>query len=371
VCQEKRLYVCHFRYAGIIGIPIICRRKDAKYGLQGDDMLLTQTLMEVEAREASKRIAEQFQNNSEVVKKIGVQLRKRPPKYVVMIGRGSSDHVGVFAKYLIEIECGIPVAPASPSVQTIYGKNVCMSDALVIVVSQSGRSPDIIRQLKSAKESGAYCIGLVNDETAPLIDYVDEVLPLNAGAELSVAATKSYLASLAALLHLVSEWKNNGNLAADIKGLPNLLAEVLKIEPQLLPADCYGVSHCVVLGRGFGYAIAREMALKFKEVCGIHAEAFSSAEFLHGPVTLIANNLKIMDVQVFDESTISHENQMSDLKARGADICRLFKNDMILPHRLAPLVIMQRFYVDIAAVSVSLGCNPDAPEGLKKVTQTI
>ncbi len=332
---------------------------------------VTQTIMEQEAKQAPKVVENQLKANQALVNVIGENLRKLDPKMVMIIGRGSSDHAGVFGKYLIEIEAGVPTFAAAPSVSSVYGKQLKLKQALVIVISQSGRSPDIIAQAKMAKAAGAYCVALVNDETSPLADVVDDVLPLKAGAEISVAATKSYLATLSALLQLTAYWTENDDLIAALASLPAAMQVMIDTPAQLTPESIAGVKNMVVLGRGLGYAITKEMALKLKEVCSIHAESFSSAEFLHGPVTLVEQGLAILNCQVDDESAIAHGEQINEMLARGADIVTLKQLDTEIHPRLAPLVVLQRFYLDVAHVAVSRGFNPDEPKGLKKVTRTV
>ena len=332
---------------------------------------MTQTIMEQEAKQAPSVVEGQLSANKALADKIGAKLREIAPKMVMIIGRGSSDHAGVFGKYLIEIEAGIPTFAAAPSVSSVYGKQLKLEHALVIVISQSGRSPDIIAQAEMAKKAGAYCVALVNDETSPLKDIVDEVLPLKAGAEISVAATKSYLATLSALLQLTAYWTENQELISALDTLPAAMQTIIDSEPQLTSQSIDGVKNMVVLGRGLGYAITKEMALKLKEVSSIHAEAFSSAEFLHGPVTLVEQGLAILNCEVNDESAESHKEQINEMAERGADLVHLRQTDANVHPRLAPLVVLQRFYLDVAEVSVSRGFNPDEPKGLKKVTRTL
>lgn len=173
---------------------------------------MTTTIMAKEAAEAPSIIRQQLQNNTSACIELGEKIRQFDPAYVYMIGRGSSDHAGVFAKYLIEVEMGIPVSAAAPSVSSIYGQTLNLQRALVIAISQSGRSPDILAQAKAAKESGALCVALVNDETSPLAELADCVVPLRANKELAVAATKSYLATLSALLQVVGYWKQDESI---------------------------------------------------------------------------------------------------------------------------------------------------------------
>ena len=269
------------------------------------------------------------------------------------------------------IEIGLPVAAAAPSIASVYNKSLQLKDALVLVISQSGRSPDILAQVEMAKRSGAMVVALVNDTTSPLAEQVHYTLPLHVGAEKAVAATKSYLATLSAILQLVSVWSGNQPLQQAVQQLPQSLEQAIALPQQLNAAALEKVAHLVVLGRGLGYAISREIALKLKEVCGIHAEAFSSAEFLHGPVTLVKNQFAIVDVTVEDESLAAHRNQIEDVRSRGAAIVQLHHKGVDAQARVLPLLILQRFYLDVEVVARSRGINPDAPPGLNKVTKTV
>lgn len=327
--------------------------------------------MALEATEAPQRIAEQLATNAATVQQVVEQIRQRAPKFVYMVGRGSSDHAGVFAKYLIEIEVGLPVAAAAPSIASVYNKSLQLADALVLVISQSGRSPDILAQVDMAKRSGAMVVALVNDTTSPLAEQAHYTLPLHVGAEKAVAATKSYLATLSAILQLVSVWSGNTALQQAVQQLPQSLQAAIALPQQLTAQALENVAHLVVLGRGLGYAISREIALKLKEVCGIHAEAFSSAEFLHGPVTLVKNQFAIVDVTIEDESLIAHRSQIGDVRSRGAAIVQLHHRGVNADARVLPLLVLQRFYLDVEVVARSRGINPDAPPGLNKVTKTV
>ncbi len=332
---------------------------------------MTSTIMAQEAAEAPARIREQLAANRDIIATIVAQIQQRAPKYVYMVGRGSSDHAGVFAKYLIEIEVGLPVVAAAPSIASVYNKQLQLTDALVLCISQSGRSPDILAQVEMAKKAGAMVVALVNDTTSPLAAQADYVVPLFVGPEKAVAATKSYLATLSALLQLVSVWSGNAELEAAVAALPEALLQAQQLPAQLTPELVADVKHGVVLGRGPGYAIAREIALKLKEVCGIHAEAFSSAEFLHGPVTLVKDQFAIIDVSVADEAFAAHKAQIQEVHSRGASLVHLNHGGLTSHPRVLPLLVLQRFYLDVEAVARSRGVNPDAPPGLNKVTKTV
>jgi glucosamine--fructose-6-phosphate aminotransferase (isomerizing) len=332
---------------------------------------MTRTIMAQEAAEAPSRIREQLAANANRIADIVRLIKQKQPRYVYMVGRGSSDHAGVFAKYLIEIEIGLPVAAAAPSIASVYNKQLDLTGALVLVISQSGRSPDILAQVAMAKAAGALVVALVNDESSPLAEQADQVIPLNVGVEKAVAATKSYLATLSALLQLVAVWSGNSQLQNAVISLPELLERAIELPAQLTAQSLEGVEHLVVLGRGPGYAISREIALKLKEVCGIHAEAFSSAEFLHGPVTLVKDQFAIVDVSIADEANAAHQAQIAEVHSRGASIVHLHHADLLSNPRVLPLALLQRFYLDVEAVARSRGVNPDAPPGLNKVTKTV
>ncbi len=330
-----------------------------------------QTLMEQEAREVPARIAAQLQRNQAAVAALAARLQGAPPPFVLIVGRGSSDHAGVFAKYLIEIETGTAVASAAPAVTTVYGRDLRLQNALVLVISQSGRSPDIVRQAERARASGALVVALVNEEQSPLTKVVDYVIPLGAGPERAVAATKSYLCTLSALLQLTAFWSNNSGLLQALQQLPAQLSAVLEQSAQLTADDLRHDAPYIVLGRGLGFAISKELALKLKETCSVPAEAFSSAEFLHGPVALAQKALTVIDAHIADEAAAAHHQQIDEVVRRGAIRVGLHQGVADCHPRTAPLLLLQRFYVDVARAAVALGGNPDQPAGLKKVTETL
>ena len=332
---------------------------------------MSTTLMAKEAAQSPDVINHQLNMNQTLMSNLAKQINRFNPQFVYIVGRGSSDHAGVFAKYLIEIELGIPVSSSAPSVQSIYKRNVKLNYALVLVISQSGGSPDIIAQAKAAKAAGALTLALVNTPNSPLHNIVDAEIPLHAGPELAVAATKSYLATLSALLHLVACWKNDPALLAGLNRVPFFMRGAIAAKPCLQQSFFADLKHCVVLGRGFGYAISREIALKLKEVLSVHAEAFSSAEFLHGPVTLVERKLAIIDITISDESFNAHSELMLDINNRGARTIKIDMPNSECHPRCLPLLALQRFYLDIEFIAREMGLDPDAPPGLKKITKTL
>lgn len=329
------------------------------------------TKMATEAKQTPLVIARQFVSNRKEYDTLAQNIKLHDPEFVYIIGRGTSDHAGVFGKYLIETEMGLPVASAAPSVNSVYGKSLRLKRALVFVISQSGRSPDIIAQTEMAKREGALCVALVNDETSPLKDIADVFIPLCAGPEIAVAATKSYMATLSALLSIVAIYTKNSALISALIELPASLIAIIESPPILSAKQLAPLDRCVVLGRAFGYAISREIALKMKEVCGIQAEAFSSAEFLHGPISLLNRDVAIVNVHISDASSDHHMAQIAEVERRGASVYPLLYTSNDIHPLIAPLLIMQRFYLDIEMAARELGMNPDSPTGLKKITETV
>ena len=331
------------------------------------------TLMRQEAKESGQRIEQQNLRNKVLYQQLAEKIRAFDPAFVYMVGRGTSDHAGVFARYLIEVELGLVVAAAAPSVASLFSRQLKLNKALVLLISQSGRSEDLLAQGRAAKQSGALVVALVNDINSPLAALADYAIPLLAGPEKAVAATKSYLCTLSALLQLVAHWKQDEELLEALASLPAALKSVTEQPAVLHAADFKTLRHCVVLGRAFGYAICREIALKIKEVCGIQAEAFSSAEFLHGPISLLNQPLTLLNVELNDKSSEAHQAQIAEVKKRGGEVLTLALDagQLSIHPRLQPLLLMQRFYLDIEAVALALGLNPDAPVGLNKVTSTL
>lgn len=328
------------------------------------------TLMKQEAGDAWHRVEQQIDQNKALLVQLGERLRQFSPEFVYIVGRGTSDHAGVFARYLFEVELGVVVAAAAPSVASLFSRQLKLQRALVLIISQSGRSEDILAQAKAAKASGALVVALVNDMTSPLTEIADFTVPLHAGPEKAVAATKSYLCTLAALLQIAAYWKQDDALHQAIVTLPLALHAVCLEPAQLQLPHLQHIRHGVVLGRAFGYAISREIALKIKEVCGIQAEAFSSAEFLHGPISLLNQPLTLLNVMLEDETAAAHQAQISEVQKRGGTVVTLHNPLQGIHPRIQPLLLMQRFYLDIEAIAVAMGKNPDAPVGLNKVTIT-
>ncbi|WP_313249285.1 SIS domain-containing protein [Stenotrophomonas acidaminiphila] len=336
----------------------------------------TETLMFNEAASSASVIAAQFARNHERVRALAADLRQNPPPFVVTCARGSSDHAATYAKYLFETRLGLVTASASPSVGSVYEARQQLQGALYLVISQSGKSPDLLRNAEAAKAAGARVVALVNVEDSPLAQLADTVIPLGAGAERSVAATKSYLASLAAILQLCAYWRDDPTLIAALDALPAALAQAWQCDWSALTQGLVDAHNLFVVGRGPGLAAAQEAALKFKETCGLHAEGYSSAEVKHGPMALVGRDFPVLAFAQPDETGAGTRALADEFAARGARVWLAGEGGDLpvaaAPHPLcAPLLTVQSFYRAINALALRRGHNPDLPPHLNKVTETV
>lgn len=329
--------------------------------------LVTPRLL-TEALEAPDRIADQLAANRAAVVDLARRLRTQPPRFVVTAARGSSSHAARYGKYLIETRLGLFTAAAAPSVAALYRKPLKLEGALFLAVSQSGRSPDLVVQAEAAKEGGAMTLALVNDVESPLAKASDVILPLCAGTETSVAATKTFLASLSALTHLAAVWADDRALMAELDRLPAALEQAAATTWDL---PLGAATSLFVVGRGLGFAIASEAALKLKEVLGLHAEAYSSAEVLHGPVALVEPGFPVLAFVQDDATRPSMEETLAQILAEGGRVTRVPAGAAPLHPALDPILQAQVFYPWVAKAAVAGGIDPDHPRHLRKVTETL
>ena len=336
-----------------------------------------------EAGEAARVVARQVAANARVAAAIGERLRASPPRAVVTCARGSSDHAATFAKYLIETRTGVLTSSAALSVSSVYAAQQDLEGVLYVAISQSGKSPDLLAAVEAAKQGGAFTLALVNDETSPLAALADAVLPLHAGPELSVAATKSYIAALAAIVQLVAAWTQDDELAGALETLPTALSAAWEQDWSAGIEALREATNLYVLGRGVGFGIAQEAALKFKETCGLHAEAFSAAEVLHGPMALVKDGFPALVLAQHDETYAPTLAMAQGLAERGATVLLAggtASGATTLPTALPtgaghpvlePILAVQSFYRMAAGLSVARGYDPDRPPHLNKVTKTV
>lgn len=337
------------------------------------------TAMAREIREAPQAIARFFDLESANLRDTVRRATERRPGVIVTCARGSSDHAAAYFKYLMEILLGIPVASIGPSVASLYRAPLQLTGGVMVSVSQSGQSPDIVSLQAAAREAGAFAIAVVNDVTSPLAEGADAVLPFHSGEERSVAATKTFLSSAAILAALVAEWRGDAVLAGAVRTLPDALEKAVHADwSEALPVLREAQSAYVV-GRGPALAIAAEAALKLKETASLHAEAFSGAEVMHGPVQLVERGFPVIAFRPADAAFDAMGSAVARLEATGARVF-VAEPGAAKPGRLPitpsghalldPLVMLASFYILAEQVSRARGLDPDRPDRLRKITET-
>ncbi len=338
-----------------------------------------------EVHEAPRVVEYLLKTNSAQMELLAQAIRDRNPHFAVTIARGSSDHASTFLKYALETQLGLVTASMAPSTVTVYGAKPRLREALVFAISQSGQSPDVAMALKAAREAGAITIAIVNAPESPLEAVAEFVLPMQAGTELAVAATKSFIASLTAPLQLIAHLAPNDGLQKALEHLSERLRETLQVEEEVhRRAERYRYAEeAVTLARGPHFAIALETALKLKETCRIHAEAFSAAEFAHGPQEVIEDGFPVLAFQSKDAAAPGTLELYKTLVERGAELILIGDTTVELTapvrirtpstgHKLTdPITAVLASYLFCAHLSYARGLNPDAPRSLSKVTRTL
>ncbi|MGV1871944.1 MULTISPECIES: SIS domain-containing protein [Agrobacterium] len=337
------------------------------------------THMRQEINEIPDAASRLLSNSHDALQAAGQALRERDPAFLITIARGSSDHAAHFLKYAIEQQAGRAVASIGPSLASIYNKSLKLDQAAAISISQSGKSPDIVALAQSAAASGALTLSLTNTQPSPLSDASAHAVDINAGPELAVAATKSFFNSVLAGLAILSEWTVDTELQRSIQQLPEKLKQAVTLDWHELAAELGEADSLYMLGRGPSLAIASEAALKFKETSEMHAEAYSSAEVLHGPVALVDRRFPVVTFAARDAALTSVLATADGLAEKGA-LAFITADGAAYARRLPfvetghpltdSLALIVPFYGFVEAWSRSRGFNPDAPAALKKVTET-
>lgn len=332
-----------------------------------------------EAAQAASVVRGQLAANRQRMQHLGARLRRLSPRAIVTCARGSSDHAATFAKYLIETRLGILTASAAPSISSLYDARPDLGGTVLLAISQSGASPDLLAAVAHAKAAGALIVALVNAESSPLAQAADCALPLCAGVERSVAATKSYIASLAAIIHLVAAWAEDQALLDALDVAPDQLERAWRLDWSAALSPLRPANDLYVIGRGLGLGIAQEAALKLKETCGLHAEALSAAELRHGPMALVKSGFAVLIFAQSDETHGGVEALATEIAARGAQVMLAgasSPNSLILATERAlpaiqPMLIIQSFYRMVNALAIARGYDPDRPPHLRKITATV
>lgn len=341
---------------------------------------MTMTHMAAEVAEIPQAAARFLAESRSAVAGAAAALRAADLGVLVTVARGSSDHAASYFKYAVELLAGVPVASIGPSVASIYHRPLRLAGAACIGISQSGQSPDIVEMMRAAGKGGALSIAITNFADSPMARSSAHCLPLCTGEERSVAATKTFVVSALAGLALLAAWQEDRALQAAVANAPEAFATALSLDWSPLSDRLAAASSAFVLGRGPAFAIACEAALKFKETCGLHAEAYSAAEVLHGPAAIVAASFPVLALGVEDAALPHVVTTAERLAAQGADVFLTgagAKGVVTLPSvagvhpLLAPLVLAVGFYGFVEALARRRGFDPDMPPHLRKVTETV
>ncbi len=321
----------------------------------------------------------------ETAARIAAAIRAHDVRYAVLAARGTSDNAARYAQYLFGAMAGLPVALATPSLFSIYHAPPQLRDVLVLGISQSGQSPDIVAVVEEGQRQGALTVAVTNAPDSPLAQSAAHVLPLEAGPERAVAATKTYTAQLAALALLASQLSQDDDVLTALQTVPEAVEKSLVLEETIsLTAQRYAyATECIVLGRGYNYATAFEIALKLKELTYIVAEPYSSADFRHGPVAIVERGFPAVIVAPHGVVYPDVLELARDLSARQAELIVIsgqneplglartpLRLPVILPEWLSPFTCVVPGQLLALHITLAKGYDPDHPRGLTKVTET-
>jgi glucosamine--fructose-6-phosphate aminotransferase (isomerizing) len=337
------------------------------------------SLMLDEALAAPQAVAAQRTLTDPVLVALARDLAARPPKLALTVARGSSDHAANYLAYLVMRRLGVPVVSLPMSLITLHKAPLAVQGQLAVALSQSGRSYDLVDTMAALAAAEATTVGFVNHTDSPLAKHCKWVVPLAAGPEQSVAATKSYIASLAAVARLVAHWREDAQLLEAIAQLPDRLSEATQVHSDVAVDTLAQVERAMVVGRGLGFAVALEAALKLKETAALQAEAFSGAEIRHGPMALIDEGYPLLIFALRGAEQAGLIELAHDMRQRGARVIlaapeSVADRDVTLAvgddETLDPILAIQTFYLIAARVAEARGLNPDVPRHLSKVTCT-
>lgn len=330
--------------------------------------------MRRETSEAGAAVARLWSRSGDAIKKAGALLRELDPPLIAICARGSSDHAAIFFKYACEMQLGLPVVAMGPSIASVYQTPLRLKGAAMLLISQSGRSPDLLAMAKSAQAGGAKVIAIVNDAESPAAELADLTIPLEAGPEKSVAATKSCLSSMAAGLAMLAEWSRHDTLRAALHRLPEELETALAQDWSPMVETFASAQSALIIGRGLGLPIAMEAALKLKETTTLHAEPYSAAEVLHGPIEIVRDGFPVLMFRQDDAAGPSLDRCAAALAAAGAKVLMTGRELPVarMSHPATDLIgALASCYLAIETVAGARGLDPDHPRLLSKVTETI
>jgi glucosamine--fructose-6-phosphate aminotransferase (isomerizing) len=348
-------------------------------------METSKSLLEHEIREQPQTLHRLLDDESVNIAKVAAAIRARAPRFVIIAARGSSDNAARYGQYLFGAHNRLPVALATPSLYTVYKSPPDLRDSLVLAVSQSGRSPDILAVIQEGRRQGALTVAITNDMLSPLAGFAEHRINLRAGLERSIAATKTYTASLLALAMLSVALSGDEEHRRALEHVPALVSQTLEqAEPVISAAAGYrGAEACVVIGRGYNYATAFETALKLKELTYVLAEPYSSADFQHGPVALVENGFLVLAIAPEGGTAAELTAFLRELQPRLPRLVVISPLQATLdlastaiampsgiPEWLSPLIAILPGQLFALGLAIAKGIDPDQPRGLQKVTLT-
>jgi glucosamine--fructose-6-phosphate aminotransferase (isomerizing) len=315
------------------------------------------------------------------IERLAAEVRRRRPRYAVIAARGSSDNAARYAQHVLGRFAGLPVVLATPSLHTLYDAPPRFVDALVVGISQSGASPDVVGVVADGARQGAMTAAITNDPGSPLAAAAAHVIDLGAGEERSVAATKTYTASLAAVAWLAAAAAGDRAREAELAALPGLIAEQLDRggEADAALASVSGWERLTVVGRGAHYATAFEAALKLRELAGIVTEPFSPADLLHGPIAAVGRDQPLLAIAPAGPTDGSMRELVAAARRRGAPVAAIghdralgdpFLRLVDVPEWLGPVVAIVPAQLLAVGLAEQRGVDVDAPFGLRKITLT-
>ena len=324
-------------------------------------------------------IIDQFSNiDDNPYDSIAQLINQKKIKYVVTIARGTSDCAALYSSYIFAKHLGLPTYSMPPSIITLEQSNFDFSEALVIVISQSGKSADLVECERKSRLMGANTVIITNNVDSPIIKEANYFLHMFAGEEKSVAATKTFTQTLLVLIKLIFICLGKKNINDDIKKLCEIIVNDSSNEWKTNIIDKY-INTGFIIGRGVGFALSNEISLKFKELCQEMIEPFSSAEVMHGPKSLIENSFKLFLLGMNDKSGLTVNQDVSELKKYTNLIYEMSTNQNVKSKYFYPsnkileldsIILMSKFYPWIIRYTIAKGLNPDEPRYLTKVTQT-
>jgi glucosamine--fructose-6-phosphate aminotransferase (isomerizing) len=338
-----------------------------------------------EIAEQPQVLAALWEQEQAGIEGIARAIREYGPRYVVIAARGTSDNAARYGQYLFGAHNRLSVALATPSLFTLYQSPPRLEGALVLGISQSGQSPDIVAVLDEARRQGALTLAVTNDPASPLAGAATHLLPLHAGQETSLAATKTYTAQLYALALLSARLAQDEERTRQAVALPQVVARVLDESRATAHAERYRfMTACVVIGRGYNYATAFELALKMKELTYVLAEPYSPADFLHGPVAMVEHGFPVITFALSGAIAGEMRAFLAQVRAREAELVVISDQADALalahtplpipagvPEWLSPIVAIVPGQLFALGLTLAKGYDPDHPRGLRKVTRTV